>query len=151
MADFSKIKYFKPHEFADPDKMDQLLLEKLDAFRHYIDSPVIITSSTNGVHSPNSQHYAGKAIDIVVPERKGSLIALYFIAERFNFTGLGIYPDWVYNNAVCGGLHLDLRTTPNHQGARWIGINKLDNETGVKKREYLPLSISYLKRHKILK
>lgn len=151
MADFSKIKYFKPHEFADPDKMDQLLLEKLDAFRHYIDSPVIITSSTNGIHSPNSQHYLGKAVDIIVPERKGSLIALYLIAERFNFTGLGIYPDWMYDNVMCGGLHLDLRATPNHQGARWIGINKIDKKTGIKNREYLPLSISYLKRYKILK
>lgn len=142
---FPKLKYFKESEFHEPEKINHDLLYKLDAYRDYIGVSIIITSSTDGIHTPNSQHYLGNAVDIVIPDRKGSLIAQYLIAERFNFNGIGIYPDWCYNGDVIGGFHLDVRPLANNQGARWLGKKSPDGKT-----QYIPLSIKFLKKYKIL-
>ena len=52
------------------------------------------------------------------PNYQGALQDLYLMAERFNFTGIGVYPDWEVNGVVKGGLHLDIRSGPP---ARWTG------------------------------
>lgn len=150
MENFKNIRHFSPSEFDHPEKMNPELLQRLDAFREYIKRTIIITSSTGGVHASKSQHYLGNAVDIIVPQRKGSLMALWMIAERFNFTGIGVYPDWEYNSKVCGGLHLDMRPENKFHGSRWIGMKKINQQTGQTYTDYLPLSTSYLKRCRIL-
>lgn len=150
MNNFSNLKYFTPAEFTRPEKMNIEILTRLDALRAYLGTPIIITSSTDGVHADNSQHYLGNAVDAIFPKRTGSLPALWMIAERFGFNGIGIYPDWFYQDVKHGGLHLDCRPEINCQGARWIGVNKLNPQTQQNEIKYLPLSISYLKRCRIL-
>jgi hypothetical protein len=147
---FPKLKHFKESEFHEPEKMNHDLLHRLDAYREYIGVPVFISSSTDGVHAKNSQHYLGNAVDIIPINPKGSLIAQFLIAERFGFTGIGIYPDWCYNGKTLGGLHLDRRPENNLQAARWIGKKLPNPTTGEIETQYFPLSIRYLKKFKIL-
>lgn len=128
---WEKLKYFKydskVDNWGDPDKMNWALLTKLDAFREYIGSPVIVTSGTGGKHIANSQHYKGNAVDIVVPYYSPNLIELYLASERFNFNGIGVYPDWEYNGEETGGLHLDMR--PFKECGRWVGYKNAKRET----------------------
>lgn len=138
------LKHFSPSEFQDPDKMNPKLLRKLDVLREYLGLRIIITSSTGGVHVANSQHYLGNAVDIVVPDWKGSLFSLYLIIERFNFAGLGLYPRWSFKGAKIGGFHLDERDLIDFQGKRWIGIPQTDERTGAEKTFYLPLNMPNL-------
>ena len=116
------MKYFKESEFENFSLMNTELLSNLDSLREYLAVPIIISSSTGGEHEVGSQHYQGNAVDIVIPNYRGSLFSLYLIIERFNFTGIGIYPDWQYNGSKLGGFHLDQRFVKN-QGARWIGLS----------------------------
>ena len=130
MKNFEGIKHFTPQEFiktgGEPERMDRNFLLKLDAFREYLGSSIFVNHSTGGQHTSASQHYLGLAVDIFVPNFGGSLLSLYLIAERFNFTGIGIYPEWQYQDAVSGGLHLDERVLDNYHSARWIGITNND-------------------------
>lgn len=145
MENFKGIKNFKPSEFSEPEKMSPKLLKLLDALRDYLGRPIVITSSTEGKHSKNSQHYLGKAVDIIVPNYRGSLLSLYLLVERFNFTGIGLYPDWKYNGKRIGGLHLDVRDEINEQGARWIGKLQRDGS-----QKYLPLTTATLVKTRIV-
>lgn len=142
MKNFEGVKHFLPSEFAEPEKMDRGLLLELDRFRAYLDLKVIVTYSTDGSHSKNSQHYLGKAVDCIVPDYKGSLFGLYLIAERFDFNGIGIYPKWHYKRKPIFGLHLDKRElkAPYYQRARWIGIPEYNEHLGKKKNEYYTLN-----------
>jgi hypothetical protein len=140
------MKHFKESEFYDFSKMDKDFLARLDAFRAYVGSRCIITSSNepHHEHQPNSQHYKNLAVDCVFPDWQGSLFSLYLIAERFGFSGIGLYPRWKFKDKQCGGLHLDCRVVENYQNARWIGIPK-DN-----KNIYFPLTMKFLKELKII-
>jgi hypothetical protein len=124
------LKHFSEHEFFDFNSMCPDLLSRLDAFRDYIGLSVIISSSNDPshAHQKESQHYKNKAVDFVVPEWKGSLFSLYLIAERFGFTGIGIYPKWRYKDKIVGGMHVDSRILNGYQGARWIGTPYFSEE-----------------------
>lgn len=107
--------------------MSHELLLKLDDFRDYLGSPIFITCGTQGEHAANSQHYQGKAVDVVFPDTKMGLLDRFIAAERFGFRGIGIYPEWKYQGRDFGGLHLDVRPlsyeldgTQEYQQARWI-------------------------------
>lgn len=147
---FKNLKHFTEKEFDQPDKMNIVLLRELDMLREYLDRSIIITSSTGGTHTEGSQHYLGNAVDIIVPTFDGSPFSLYLIAERFSFSGIGVYPDWTYKGKRIGGLHLDVRDRKGGQGARWIGKKYQDAETKVDKMFYYPLNPENLLKHKII-
>lgn len=112
---YRKLRHFSIKEnWGDPFKMEEDILFRLDDFRHYVGKPVIVHCGygTDG-HVENSQHYVGKAVDIHVVNME--LIDQYLAAERFGFTGLGLYPFWTNP-----GMHLDLRIlSPGQPAARW--------------------------------
>ena len=129
---WKRLKYFNPKEsWGDPERINPRLLILLDALREYIKVPIIIHCGTQGKHSANSYHYKGMAVDC---HAKGiNLFDFYLAAERFYFTGIGVYPEW--NNP---GLHLDIR--PCDVGcpqARW---GRVDGE-------YVPLNSEFFKKY----
>lgn len=127
-SNFTGIQYFKPtgtiDKWGDASRINRDLLTELDRFRHHLGIPVYITSGfRNG--SGTSQHDHGNAVDIVVPGYQKTLFDLYLEAERFGFTGIGLYPDWKWNGDEIGGLHLDVRSAV--KGARWLGKRNQDS------------------------
>lgn len=135
------LRYFKDSEFADIDKMNPDFLKKLDSYRTVMETPIVITSSTDGVHSDNSQHYKGRATDIILPNTPLSLFDCFVMAVRTGFTGIGIYPDWYYGDEKKGGLHVDYRLG---QHAFWIGA-QVDS-----KQKYFTFNLQNLKRFNII-
>lgn len=98
--------------------MDFGLLKRLDALREFVSYPIIIHCGyASDGHVKDSQHYLGRAVDFHI--KNVSLINQYLMAERFIFTGIGIYPDW--NNP---GLHCDVRHKNHEQSQdRWVKLN----------------------------
>ena len=111
-----KAKYFSKDEqndlgkncWGEPNKIDPLLIYYLDQLRDFAGRPFKINYGTQGVHSPNSQHYLGRAVDGYFPDL--SIKEQFLLAIRFPFNGIGIYPFW--NNP---GLHLDVRKLRSQQ------------------------------------
>lgn len=84
------------------------LVQELDRFREFLGVRMVISCGTQGIHSKNSLHYTGDAVDLVIPDRNGlSLLDCFVAATRFGFTGIGLYRDWEYNKTRVGGLHLE--------------------------------------------
>ncbi len=121
---------FKPREFrerktGDPasDNMNPLLLARICSWRRYLGHPCIVSTSYTppsvGGHSTGSQHYRGRAVDVIVPGI--SLLDAYLAAERFGFPGIGIYTWWELRGRRIGGLHLDERQEPP---ARWASLTE---------------------------
>lgn len=135
-------KYFKDNEFDDVAKMNPKLIEELDKLREWLGSPIVITSSTGGVHEVNSQHYLGNAVDVVFPKSKKSLRAIYEHCLKMSWMGIGVYPNWKYLGKEVGGLHLDLRNT--NVRAQWMGVRK-DG-----KQVYIGLNNANLTKYKIV-
>ncbi len=125
-SDWEKVKYFSIHDnFGDPYLMSPKLIFELDALRAYIKKPIHVLCGSQGIHKGDT-HKNGLAVDIVCPSFAKSLFNFFIAASRFNFSGIGIYPHWVYNNVRCGGLHLDVRDmsiyTEKISRAYWIGV-----------------------------
>jgi len=120
LADWASLEHFKPTEaWGDPHRMSSDLVRELEAFREFIDTEVFILCGTQGVHSVNSQHYSGNAVDIIFPgEPLDALPDLLLASLRFDFVGIGIYPHWSIHGHVRGGLHLDQR--PGLVKALWL-------------------------------
>lgn len=152
---FEDLRYFKADStidrWGDPKQMDRKLLLMLDELRHQLGQPVYVIS---GFRSPKpgrvSQHYYGKAVDIVCPAMRGDLLQVYLEAERFPFTGLGVYPHWKYNEWTVGGLHLDTRSLgETERAARWMGIlaKEFDNGVEVHVQKYVSLNDENMRRY----
>jgi len=138
-----QLKNFSPNEnWGNPEKMDHRLLKLLDVYRTVVDEQIFVSCGTQGQHVQNSLHYQGKAVDILFPNQHRSLFDCFLIAERFNFGGIGIYPDWVYNGKKIGGLHLDIRIVD--YAARWIGVKEFETTL------YLSLNKDHLQTYKII-
>lgn len=142
--DWRGIKNFSPREnWGDAYRMDLGLVRLLDAFRSYLNLPIVVLCGTQGSHTANSQHYLGRAVDILIPAPIHPL-DLILTAERFNFTGLGYYPEWSFQNHVWGGLHLDVREVKSVEPeSRWLGLR--DPKTG--SNRYIGLTRENLKRY----
>jgi uncharacterized protein YcbK (DUF882 family) len=150
--EWAKITHFKPDskvdQWGNPDKLDFELIQRLDAFRTYIGLPVLVTSGYRP--GGGSQHGLGKAVDFVVPQWAGGLLDLYFEVERFNFNGLGIYRDWIYQGKHIYGIHIDMRDIKDRRSARWLCIRPKAEEAHTPgevlliKQEYLALSAETL-------
>jgi hypothetical protein len=68
---------------------------------------------------------------------KGKAVAATVAAERFNFTGIGLYP----NNGT-PFIHVDMRTTdPLNVQNRWIAIGDPNNWT------YIPLNEENIRKY----
>src|SRR3954470_15981094 len=85
------------------------------------------------------EHGKGLAGDILVPSM--NLLDLYLTAERFAWTGIGVYPDWQSNGQPVGGLHLDLRVGVP---ARWMGLGRGANNL------YIALNKENLKKYGVV-
>ncbi len=148
---WDKLKHFKRTEnWGDPSKIDHELLKRLDQWREYLGKRVVITYGTHGTHSKKSQHYLGRAVDVVVPEWDRPLLELYLSAERFGFRGIGLYKHWKYEDKEVGGLHLDTRIyedDPEHLNhARWLGVMLPDREDPkIIKQQYAQFTLKNLK------
>ncbi len=107
--------HFKQSEFICPccgkNKINQLLIDKLELLREKANAPIIITSGYRcEKHNQEvggaaaSYHVKGMAADIkcrgISPEQLASM------AEEIGFGGIGIYPTWI---------HVDIRIGK----ARW--------------------------------
>jgi uncharacterized protein YcbK (DUF882 family) len=128
----------KKHSYGDYDKLSQELLSQLELLAAELKQELLITSGYRP-NDPSSQHRLGLAVD-VVPSVKIKLLDLYLAAERFKFTGIGVYPDWKNGSGeITGGLHLDVRVAD--KGARWVGTKK----KGAAGNDYFGLNFSVLK------
>jgi len=127
----------KKHNYGDHSRISPKLLNELEDLAAWVGQELLITSG----YRPNdssSQHRIGLAVD-VVPTVAMNLLDLYLAAERFEFIGIGVYPDWSNGKQKTGGLHLDMRESAF--GARWIGARNSDG-----KNEYVALSFDNLKK-----
>lgn len=151
--DWEQIRYFSPKEnWGDPYKMEFGLIWLLDSFREFHGRPIFISMGTQGKHSPNSMHYVGKAVDLIIECGKSTKLDVILSLFRFPFTGLGIYPDWQYHKFSRSlGVHLDCRVvTSLPRGitqAQWIGIKKPHPSD---ENEYHPLCEDMLRRYRII-
>lgn len=147
---WDKLRYFKAvgiDNFGDPDAIDDILLLRLDDFRHYLNCPFYVTSGYRPETSERkSYHTSGKAVDIVIPEYQGHPIDLIFAAMRFGFSGIGWYPDWEFKGLKCGGLHLDVRPlgkdadgTENYGHSMWMAYGK--------PQKYIALTYANILKH----
>lgn len=143
-TEWQKVRNFKPHEnWGEAYRMEWELIHRLDLFREYLSLPIVVLCGTQGSHTENSQHYLGRAVDILVPYPIHPL-DLILKAERFHFTGLGYYPEWQFQNHVWGGLHLDVREeAPDQKQSRWMGLR--DPKTGANR--YVDLTRENLKKY----
>lgn len=102
------------------DKINPILLEKLDKLREMIGGAVELSCAYRcPIHNeevggvPNSQHVQGNAADVQTPDYEycHTPEQLAWYAEQVGFDGIGIY-DW--------GCHVDVRDdgeSPNYY--RW--------------------------------
>ena len=137
--------------WGDVDAISDELLLKLDDFRDYIGVPVLVLWGTGGKHSSRSYHYVERgacAVDVAIPNYRATPIDLLIDVFRFNFRGVGFYPDWVYHGKQAKGLHLDTRPymwdvdgTKNFRESRWIGVR------GAQGQEYMSLSWDNINKH----
>jgi len=148
MENFKGLKYFTPtsDNWGDASKIDAKLLRYLDQLREELNTPIVVTNAYRPADTA-SQHSVGKAVDIVFPQWRKGLMELFLVAERFPFTGIGIYPDWSHNHSVIGGLHLDVRDLKGtDKSARWIG----SRDPSTKKNVYIAFNIENLRAMSIL-
>lgn len=128
--DWKDIKYFKPYEFNEPDKMEYHFINRLDQFREMVGKPIIVHSS---YREDSDTHKQGIAVDIHIVDM--NVLDMFLLAEKSDlFKGIGVYPNW---NSP--GLHIDMR----NKEARW----GCWTPTGTgKKNIYVPLDSAFIKR-----
>lgn len=163
MVRWDQLKYFKKDstvdKWGDPEKIDKFLLLYLDEFRDALGTPLIVTSGFR--KGDPGQHGLGRAVDVIAPQFEGSLFDLYLIAERFNFSGIGVYRDWLYSGKRIGGLHLDTRMLvgtykKEFMSARWLSVRpgslgtQHADEILAIKQVYLPLNHENLRKEGII-
>jgi hypothetical protein len=122
--DWLEIEYFSSHEkWGDPLLMDRETVFLLDRLRGIFKFPFFINCGyERSGHTPNSQHYTGKAADFHVvglPFRSAVDLMVDFVGSPprgigvCGKIGLGIYPHW-----TTPGFHIDTREA----FARWGAI-----------------------------
>lgn len=138
LPDFSR-----DENWGDPDKMDFVLLWELQKLRTLLGTEIFISRGYEARPNAASQHNFGKAVDVLFPGNNKSIFEIFLLAERFSFSGIGIYPAWTGPKRSKGGLHLDTR---NDKPARWMGHKTIDPVTKIEKTIYVPLDYYHLKQ-----
>lgn len=120
MSKYFSVEETQCHCGCGGNKVNPLLLEKLDELREMIGGPVEIScayrcpehnAEVGGV--PNSQHVLGNAADVQTPDYDhcNTPEQLAWYAEQVGFDGIGIY-EW--------GCHVDVRDDGQSPNAyRW--------------------------------
>lgn len=153
LIDWAALKYFKPYgtsdKWGDPNRIKAELLLRVDALRDFVGHPIFVTDGFR--EGSRGEHGSGNALDIICPAV--SLMDFYLAAERFGFTGLGVYPHWAYDGVITGGLHVDIRDLGIRVGsmnvefkaARWFCYK---DSSG--KQVYTTLDTAHLKRYGVI-
>ena len=153
LLDWAALKHFQKYgtsdKWGDPDKLDAMLLMKVDDLRDSIGQPIHVTSGYRS--GDTKEHGRGLALDIVCPGI--SLLDFWIEAERYAFPGLGVYSHWHWDGMVTGGLHVDQRMLglrigshdTEFRGKRWFAFK---NENGV--QVYTTLTKENLKKWGVL-
>ena len=120
--DWSTIRHFKREEFIkNPDLVSWDTVQLMDEMRSAVNKEVVIhVAWDDSGHVFDSGHYTltreyATAVDYHVVGL--SLLDQWLFAERFPWSGIGIYPFW--NQP---GIHVDLRLIGrehSHLGRRW--------------------------------
>lgn len=149
---WKNIEYFGVKEsWGDPEKMSYELIKTLDAFRRFIERPIIITCGTQGAHEPNSLHYSGDAVDIIIKRESimgravdmpRLLFADFLTLVRFSFTGIGVYPEWSCEGVKIGGFHLEWASKPVIERKFWMGLGTSKQNT-----LYAGLTVSNIEKY----
>lgn len=114
--------HFSPKEFNYPDKVDDVVLLKLYNMRKeealYQDIQITINEDyAETGHTNNSLHGRDgvcRALDIVIRDSMGNSLPIleqFFIALRYNWTGIGFYPYW-----ITPGLHVESDEAESRKG-----------------------------------
>ena len=120
------------------DKCSPNLIVRLDVLRHLWRAPIHISPVEGAIGrycNGESQHCFLKwgevrAVDIFPDDLQNRYDADRFIIEArdIGFTGIGLYANWLFNNAPRIGFHLDVREGRNPgDPATWGGVH---NELG---------------------
>jgi len=138
---WNMLEYFKRTEaWGDPDRMDIMLLFLMEKIRGHLPPGHWVKIhkgfATRG-HSPQSQHYVGKAVDFHVVGCSLRVADSHIMRYLHNtgmieLVGVGIYPQW-----KDPGFHLDTRG----ERASWA---KLDG-----KYVAYPLGLEYAEKHQL--
>lgn len=153
---WEKARYFRPDhttdKWGDADEICDDLILRLDDFREFVGCKVFVTAGVKQAgHKKASYHYKENgacAVDIMLPDFKGTGLDLLLAAERFGFTGIGYYPDWRWLGKKIGGLHLDMRMegmdengTIDYRQSRWMGVEIAGRQV------YLALNCENIKKY----
>ncbi len=90
---FKYLRYFKRHEFSNPDGMSIELLLKLDWARHKSELPYVLTSTYRAKDARTNGK--GLAVDIACTSSKTRLIMLDAL-RAVEFNRIGIYPKHIH-------------------------------------------------------
>lgn len=149
-SDWKRMRNFHAWEaWGNWSLIDVRLVLELDKFRSFLNKKIVISCGTQKTHTRNSFHYQGLAVDVVIP-RLGemSFLDLFIAASRFDFHGIGLYPDWKYNGSNVPGLHLDCRqfsdTWTGKHRAHWLRVIDGDAKT------YLPVKEATLRKFELI-
>ena len=134
------LRHFKPAEFGIWwPLINSDLLDKLDQFRDYLRTPVIVSPAPGaigriGADHDSSQHFPRpqlNAIDVMVPG--ATMNEMYQAAKIIGFHGIGLYPHWKPHP----GIHLDIREDRTSRNpATWSAIPDGDGQ------KYVALSVA---------
>lgn len=155
--DWESIKYmhYRVENWGTPvTGISKALVFNLENLRIFANKPCVLTCKafTQDGHSPNSQHYKGNAADWRL--LNASLVEMFILAERFNFSGIGLYPpiqiigeDIEEVKGKLPFIHTDTRSyDPLNVQNRWIGI-PVQQEDKNFNLEYFPLNVENFNRY----
>lgn len=132
------IKHFDIDEWGEGvEHVAPKLIYRLDDLREYVgdDHPIYIHRAYDS--ESKKTHGEGLAVDYHIENM--SLMDQYLVTERFNFSGIGVYPGW--NKP---GIHGDVRL----KHARWgchIIREKIQGVGGIEiRRHYMKLDRSFM-------
>jgi hypothetical protein len=112
------------HNWGDKKILDRKVVRLLDDFLFQrVLYHAVVTSGACGEHAPNSFHYQGKALDVMLPGTSRRVLpALFATLTHAGFGGVGIYADWKLSRNLppIGGFHVDSRKIKDDHVATWL-------------------------------
>ena len=81
-----------------------ILATKLIGLSRLCNSEVVIVDADKLSGGFTKELRAGDYARVCFPEYGGSLFGLYMMAERLNFSGIGLFPDLVHDGKIKNAL-----------------------------------------------